>query len=75
MDKTDDIERFITEVVLKGRDTKREAREAVYKKMLIPPHHRLVADNILYEIDRELSTGIRKICYNLKEAICRAFKM
>jgi hypothetical protein len=75
MDKTEDIEKFITEVVIKGRDTKREAREAVYKKMLIPPHHRLVADNILYEIDCELSTGIRKICYNLKEAICRAFKM
>lgn len=75
MNRPEDIENFITEVVLKGRDTKRAEREAFYNKLLIPPHHRLVADNILDEIDRELSRGLRRIYNNTKKAICQAFKM
>ena len=75
MHEPSDIKHFITEVVLKGKDTKRQEREAVYRKLLIPPHHRLVADNILNEIDRELSSGIRRLYYNTKKAICQAFKM
>lgn len=70
-----DIEHFITDVVIKGKDTKRQEREVVYKKLLIPPHNRLVADNILNEIDCELSSGIRRLYYNTKKAICQAFKM
>ena len=75
MNKTEDIEKFITEVVLKGKDTKREDREADYKKLLIPPHNHLVADNILNEIEYELSDGVKRLYYNLKKAICQAFKI
>ena len=75
MNKTEDIEKFITEVVLKGKDTKREDREAVYKKLLMPPHNNLVADNILNEIEYELSDGVKRLYYNLKKAICQAFKI
>ena len=70
-----DIEHFITDVVIKGKDTKQQEREVVYRKLLIPPHNRLVADNILNEIDHELSSGIRRLYYNTKKAICQAFKM
>lgn len=75
MNRPEDIERFITEVVLKGKDTKSAEREAVYKKLLIPPNNRLVADNILDEIDSELSGGLRRLYHNTKKAICQAFKM
>jgi len=75
MNKTEDIEKFITEVVLKEKDTKREDREAVYKKLLMPPHNHLVADNILNEIEYELSDGVKRMYYNLKKAICQAFKI
>lgn len=74
MNETGDIERFITEVVLKGKDTKSKEREAVFKKMLRPPHNRLVAENILNEIEYELSSGIRRIYYNIKKIICQAFE-
>lgn len=75
MKETEDIEYFITEVVLKGKDMKKQERETVFKKLLIPPHNRLVADNILNEIDREQSSGIRRMYYNTKKAICQVFKM
>lgn len=74
MNKVEDIEKFIVEVVLEGKDTKKQEREAFYKKYLVPPHKHLVADNILSEIERELSSGVVRIYYNLKQALCQAFK-
>ena len=75
MDEIGDIEKFITEVVIGGKDPKKEERKKVFKKLLVPPHNRLVADNILNEIDRELSCGIKRIYINLKSALCQVFKM
>lgn len=45
-----DIINFIENVVLKGIDTKKEARQAFYNNFLLPPNNFSVAENILENI-------------------------
>lgn len=55
MENLSDIETFIIDVVLGGHDEKLESRLAAYEKLLLPPNGRSVAENIINEIDDEIS--------------------
>lgn len=52
----EDIERFITEVVIDGNDQMREKRKAFFDANLLPSNGCSVAENIINEIKR----GIKK---------------
>ena len=50
----EDIERFITEVVIDGNDFMKEKRKEFFDTNLLPPNGFSVAENIINEIKREL---------------------
>ena len=51
----ENIEAFIREVVIGGKDTKREIRDEFYQSILVPPHGKSVAENIVSEISKALN--------------------
>lgn len=51
----DDIERFISEVVVKGDDTMLPIRKEFYQSFLVPPNGKTVAENIVDEISKALN--------------------
>lgn len=50
----EDIERFIVDVVINGKDTMAEKRQQFYNDILVPPNGLSVAENIINEIKKEL---------------------
>lgn len=50
----EDIEAFVRDVVIGGKDTKREIRNEFYNSVLVPPHGKSVAENIVDEIIKAL---------------------
>lgn len=50
----EDIERFVKDVVLGGKDTMKETRQRCFEKNLLPPNGVSVAENIINEISRNL---------------------
>lgn len=53
-----EIEQFITDVVIEGKDTMEKTREAFYKEMLLPPNGCSVAENIVNDIKKALNKQI-----------------
>lgn len=51
----DDIESFVRDVVLGGKDTKQEIRNEFYQNILVPPNGKSVAENIIDEISKALN--------------------
>lgn len=51
----DGVKQFIDDVVIKGRDEKKEYRENFRKDMLLPPGGRTVAENIYYDLLEQLN--------------------
>ena len=45
-----DVRQFIDEVVIGGKDPKREERDAFFKKYLLPPNGKTAAQNIFDDI-------------------------
>lgn len=55
MKNLDDIDKFIENVILNCKDTKKEDREVFYNKYLTPPNDAPVAQNIYDEISKALN--------------------
>lgn len=51
----EDIESFIEDVVINGNDTMRDKRQLFYDSILVPPHGKSVAENIIDEITKTLN--------------------
>jgi len=51
----EDIERFITEVVINEKDTMQSVRNEFYQNILVPPNGKSVAENIIDEISKALN--------------------
>lgn len=51
----DDIQSFIENVILEGKDTMAEKRHKFYNEILVPPNGQSVAENIIHEITTALS--------------------
>jgi len=51
----DEIENFVKNVVLDGKDPMKSKREDFYKKVLLPPNGMNVSQNIIYEIKKSLN--------------------
>ena len=56
----EDIERFIVDVVINGKDSKKEERTEFVNKHLLPPNGKTSADNILDNIIDEINNGDKK---------------
>lgn len=52
-----DIERFIVDVVIKGKDTKKDERTRFVNKYLLPPNGKTSAENIFDNIIDEINNG------------------
>ena len=50
----EDIERFITDVVIEGKDTMQSVRNEFYQNILVPPNGKTVAENIVEELSKAL---------------------
>ena len=51
---TDDIENFISDVVIKGEDSMATVRHSVYQNVLLPPNGLTASQNIINEIKNEI---------------------
>lgn len=51
----EDIEAFVRNVVIEGKDTMKEQRKAFYDANLLPPNGVTVAENIINEIKKEIN--------------------
>ena len=49
-----DVERFVQEVIVEGKDEKNEERKDFYMEFLMPPDDAPVVDNIFNEICKSL---------------------
>ena len=56
----EDIEKFIVDVVINGKDTKKEERTEFVNKHLLPPNGKTSADNIFDNIIDEINNGDKK---------------
>ncbi len=51
----EDIEKFITDVVVNDKDTMQSVRNEFYQNILVPPNGKTVAENIIDEISKALN--------------------
>lgn len=51
----EEIERFITDVLLAGKDSMKEQRDAFYNEVLLPPNGCSVAENIINDIKKAIN--------------------
>lgn len=51
----EDIEKFITDVVINNKDTMQSVRNEFYQNILVPPNGKSVAENIIDEISKALN--------------------
>lgn len=50
----EEIDTFLTDIVIGGKDTMKSVRSAFYQEILVPPNGKTVAENILEELSKAL---------------------